>query len=125
MLEKSDKMKTPGAWNRFTVWVNLHEPIARLTIITVVMIVFLIFLPAYIRSYFWHGLQSHRVLAAMLMLFILLGVSLVWSAGQRFDTRVFLLLNLRGARPLWLDRLMLIFTQAGSGFFALGLALLL
>lgn len=125
MVEKSYKAKTLEVWSRFTVWVNLHQPIARLTIITVVMVVFLIFLPAYIKSYFWRGLQSHKVLAIMLLIFILLGVSLVWSAGQRLDSRVFLLLNLRGSRPLWLDRLMLVFTQVGSGFFALGLALLL
>jgi membrane-associated phospholipid phosphatase len=125
MVEKTYKAKTLEAWSRFIVWVNLHQPIARMAIITVVMIGFLLFLPAYIKTYFWHGLQSHRVLTAMLLIFILLSVSLVWSAGQRLDTRVFLLLNLRGSRPLWLDRLMLVFTQVGSGFFALGLALLL
>lgn len=125
MVEKSDKTKTQSAWSRFIVWVNLHQPLARLAIITVVMVVFLIFLPAYIKAYFWRGLQAHRVLATMLLIFILLGVSLVWSAGQRLDARIFLLLNLRWSRPLWLDRLMLIFTQLGSGIFALGLALAL
>ncbi len=125
MVEKSYKTKTLEAWSRFSTWVNLHQPISRLTIITVVMILFLIFLPAYIKTYFWHGLQSHRVLAMMLLIFIMLAVSLVWSAGQRLDARVFLLLNLRGSRPLWLDRLMLVFTQVGSGFFAMGLALTL
>jgi membrane-associated phospholipid phosphatase len=125
MVEKSDKTKVLEVRSRFTNWVNLHQPVARLAIITVVMIAFLIFLPAYIKTYFWHGLQSHKVLAAMLLIFILLSVSLVWSAGQRLDSRIFLLLNLRGSRPLWMDRLMLVFTQVGSGFFALGLALLL
>jgi membrane-associated phospholipid phosphatase len=125
MLEKSDKTKPLTVWSRFTIWANLHQPIARLVIITVVMIVFLIFLPGYIKLYFWRGLLSHNVLAAMLLIFILLAISLVWSAGQRLDTRVFLLLNLRGTRPAWLDKLMVVITQVGSGFFALGLALLL
>jgi membrane-associated phospholipid phosphatase len=125
MVEKTYKAKTLEAWSRFIVWVNLHQPITRLTIITVVMIVFLIFLPGYIKLYFWRGLLSHNVLAAMLLIFILLAISLVWSAGQRLDTRVFLLLNLRGTRPAWLDKLMVVITQVGSGFFALGLALLL
>ncbi len=125
MVEKSDKTKALEVRSRVANWVNLHQPIARLAIITVVMIVFLIFLPAYIKTYFWHGLQTHRVLAAMLLIFILLSVSLIWSAGQRLDTRVFLLLNLRGKRPVWLDKLMVVITQVGSGFFALGLALLL
>jgi membrane-associated phospholipid phosphatase len=125
MVEKSDKTKAPEVRSRFANWVNLHQPIARLAIITVVMIAFLIFLPAYIKTYFWHGLQSHKVLAAMLLIFILLSISLVWSASQKLDTQIFLLLNLRGSRPAWLDRLMIVVTQAGSGFFALGLALLL
>jgi membrane-associated phospholipid phosphatase len=125
MAEKSNNTKTHEVWSRFTVWVKLHQPLSRLIIITLVMIGFLLFLPAYIKTYFWHGLQSHRVLASMLLIFIMLAVSLVWSAGQRLDARIFLLLNLKGSRPFWLDRLMLVFTQVGSGFFALGLALTL
>jgi membrane-associated phospholipid phosphatase len=123
MEVRSDKTKLFTVRSRFTVWVKLHQPIARLIIITLLILGLLLFLPANIKSFFWNGLQSHRVLAGMLFIFILLGVSLVWSAGQRLDTRIFLLLNLRGSRPLWLDRLMLVFTQLGSGFFALGLAL--
>ena len=51
----------------------------------------------------------------MLLIFSLVAISLVWSAGQRLDAWVFLSINLRGRRPIWLDRIMLGFTQLGSG----------
>jgi membrane-associated phospholipid phosphatase len=61
----------------------------------------------------------------MLLVFSLVAISLVWSAGQRLDNWVFLSFNLRGPRPIWLDRIMLGFTQIGSGFAVLGIALVL
>ena len=61
----------------------------------------------------------------MLLVFSLLAVSLVWSAGQRLDVWAFLFFNLRGSRPVWLDRTMLGFTQIGSGFAALAIGLIL
>lgn len=60
----------------------------------------------------------------MLCLFVLLTLSLIWSAGQIFDARVFALLNIRGY-PLWLDRSMWIVTQLGNMLAALALALYL
>ena len=86
---------------------------------------FLIFLPSYMRVVLWHGLQSHRTLASMLLVFSLLAISLVWSTGQRLDARAFLFFNVHGSRPIWLDRVMLGFTQVGSAIGALGLALIL
>ena len=61
----------------------------------------------------------------MLLVFSLLAVSLVWSAGQRLDVWAFLFFNLRGSRPVWLDRMMLGFTQIGSGIAALVIGLVL
>jgi membrane-associated phospholipid phosphatase len=49
----------------------------------------------------------------LLSLFALVTLSLVWSAGQRLDTRVFRWLNARGY-PRWLDRLMWLTTQLGN-----------
>jgi membrane-associated phospholipid phosphatase len=73
---------------------------------------------------FWHGLGAHGALASMLLVLSLLTISLLWSAGQRFDTWAFLFFNLRGPRPLWLDRVMLGFTQIGNGVVGLALALI-
>jgi membrane-associated phospholipid phosphatase len=93
--------------------------------ISIVLVGFLIFLPPDIRAVFWSGLQSHAILASMLMIFSLVAISLVWSAGQKLDAWVFLTFNLRGARPLWLDKIMLGFTQIGNGFAIVGFAIIL
>jgi membrane-associated phospholipid phosphatase len=61
----------------------------------------------------------------MLLVFNFLAISLVWSTGQLLDTWAFLLFNVRGSRPVWLDRMMLGFTQLGNGIAALGIALVL
>jgi membrane-associated phospholipid phosphatase len=119
MLEDKDL----NAWGRFSRWVNLHQRIARLVILTVGLVVFLAFVPAYIRNFFWNGLKSNPLLAGMLLIFSALAISLVWSAGQRLDAWIFLVFNLRGSRPIWLDRVMTGFTQIGSGIPALGIAL--
>ena len=66
----------------------------------------------------WAGLSAalgaQRALVGMLLLFALIAVSLVWSAGQRLDAWVFLLLNLRGYHPRWLDHVMGLATQLGN-----------
>ena len=81
-------------------------------------------MPSYVRLMFWHGLAAHGALASMLLVFSLLTISLLWSAGQRLDAWAFLFFNLRGPRPLWLDRLMLGFTQIGNGIAGLVVALI-
>jgi membrane-associated phospholipid phosphatase len=96
-----------------------------LACIAMVLFVFLIFLPTDIRTFFWHNVQSQAILVSMLLIFGLVAISFVWSAGQRLDAWVFLVINLRGSRPLWLDRVMLGFTQVGNGFTTLGFALIL
>lgn len=61
------------------------------------------------------GLFARRSVIILLLLFSLLTLSLLWSAGQRLDTWVFLRFNLRGYRPLWMDRVMWAATQIGNG----------
>ena len=75
--------------------------------------------------FFWHRLQAQPILASMIMGFSLLTLSLLWSTGQRMDAWTFLFFNVRGRRPLWLDRLMWSFTQIGNGMVATALALVL
>jgi membrane-associated phospholipid phosphatase len=114
-----------GAWRRLTLWVSLNRPLAWLVILTFALVLFLGWLPAYVRMFFWHGLQSHALLAGLTLGFSLLTVSLLWSAGQRIDTWTFLVFNVRGRRPRWLDRLMSAFTQIGNGVVIAALALIL
>jgi membrane-associated phospholipid phosphatase len=61
------------------------------------------------------GLLAQRSLVTLLLIFSLLMLSLLLSAGQRLDLWVFTLFNLRGYHPLWLDRVMWAFTQIGNG----------
>lgn len=71
------------------------------------------------------GLLAQRQLVILLLFFNLLTLSLLFSAGQRLDAWVFLLFNLRGYHPLWLDRLMWAVTQIGNGVIGLVLCIVL
>lgn len=64
------------------------------------------------RIFIWHGLMARGILLSMLLVFSLLAISLVWSVGQRVDIWAILFINLRGLRQLWMDRTLLVFTQA-------------
>jgi len=82
-------------------------------------------MPSAMRVIIWQALVVRGVLSGMLLVFSLLAVSLVWSVGQRVDVWAFLVFNLRGARPAWLDWTMLGFTQVGSAMGALAIGLIL
>ena len=112
-------------WERLILVLKVYRPVAWLVFLTASLVVFLAWMPSQMRMIIWHGLTSRGLLSSMLLVFSLLAVSLVWSAGQRVDVWAFLFFNLRWPRPVWLDRTMLVFTQIGSGFAVLviGLAL--
>ena len=125
MKQSLPEGKVHQAWGRLTLWVNQHQQIIRLILLTICLAIFLVFLPPYMRIVFWNGLQFHKFLAGMLLVFSLLGISLVWSTGQRLDAWAFLLFNVRGQRPVWLDLIMKVLTQIGSASVALAVALVL
>ena len=124
-MQRSLKVKVLEVWGRLFLWVEHHSTTARLISLTTVLVVFLILLPPYKQVVFWEDLLSHKILAIMLLVFSLLAISLVWSAGQKIDAWVFSFFNLWGSRPIWLDQVMLGFTQIGSGIVAMGIALVL
>jgi len=105
--------------------VKRNRAVTFLAGVTIVLIGFLLLLPPDIRTVFWHSLQSQAILVIMLLVFSLVAISLVWSAGQRVDAWVFLTFNLRWARPHWLDHIMLGFTQVGNGLTTLAIAIIL
>ena len=78
------------------------------------LVVFLVWLPSAPRAALFAALLAQPALMSLLFLFTLIALSLVWSAGQRLDTRVFLLINLRGYHPKWLDRVVWLATQLGN-----------
>jgi membrane-associated phospholipid phosphatase len=119
------KLKVLDVWSRISFWVGHHKMIARLVSLMAGLILFLVFLPPYMRVIFWDDFKAHKILAIMLLVFSLLVISLLWTAGQKLDDWVFLFFNFRGSRPIWLDKIMLGFTQIGSGIVALGIALIL
>jgi len=93
--------------------------------LTASLVLFLAWMPSQMRVIIWHALVARGILSSMLLVFSLLAVSLVWSDGQRVDVWAFLVFNLRGSRPVWLDWTMLGFTQIGSGMAALAIGLIL
>jgi len=125
MTQPSPEIKDLAGSGRFGLWVSAHQSAARLVTVATGLVLYLVVLPAGMRITFWESLQSHKFLAGMLLIFSLLSLSLIWSTGQRLDAWAFLLLNLRGSRPIWLDRTMLGFTQVGNGVSSIGLALVL
>ena len=94
-------------------------------VIVVGLVAYLSGLPNYIRAGLMRGLQIQPYLTSLLLVFGLVSISLLWSVGQRLDTYVFLYLNLRGPRPLLLDRVMFGATQMGNGLFAMALGLII
>jgi membrane-associated phospholipid phosphatase len=101
------------------------EYVIRSILISVSLTFFLVVLPSNTRDALFRGLYQHRYITSMLIGFGLLALSLLWSAGESFDAWIFSYFNLRGKHPLWLDRIMLGFTQLGNGIFALLVALVL
>ena len=105
--------------------VSHNRPLIWLVALTTSLVLFLAWLPAYVRLYFWHGLQAQALWPDFMTFgFGLLALSLLWSAGQRMDAWTFLFFNVRGRHPPWLDMLMQGCTQIGNGIAGLALALI-
>lgn len=80
---------------------------------------FLWVLPPGARRSLLFSLLAQRSLLILLLIFNLLFLSLLWTGGERLDAWIFLLFNMRGRRPAWLDRVMGWITQLGNGLVAL------
>jgi membrane-associated phospholipid phosphatase len=83
----------------------------------------LAWLPGETRSSLWAAIIAQGKLAGLLFLFALLTMSLIWSVGERWDSKIFLLFN-RRRYPKWLDYGMWLFTQLGNMLTAFAAALL-
>lgn len=78
------------------------------------LVLFVAGIPRQVRDALLHGILAEPYVMGMLVVFGLLSLSLLWSAGQRLDAWVFLSINFRGRHPRWLDWVMLGLTQLGS-----------
>jgi membrane-associated phospholipid phosphatase len=115
----------PGTPGRLILAIRKVRPVVWPIFLTASLVLFLAWMPAPMRRIIWNALVARGILSGMLLVFSLVAVSLVWSVGQRVDVWAFLVFNLRGARPAWLDWIMLGFTQVGSAFAALAIGLIL
>ena len=124
----NDGGPTPGplapAATRSSFWSAHRRRPAFLLLLVAGLVLTLLWLPAGARTSLWTALSSQRGLVVLLSLFALVSLSLIWSAGQRLDVRVFMFLNMRGY-PAWLDRCMWLATQLGSMLAAMFAAFLL
>jgi membrane-associated phospholipid phosphatase len=109
---------------RASFWAANRRRPAFLGLLVIGLALFLIWLPGGARTSLWAGLSAQRGLVILLSLFALVTLSLVWTAGQRLDVRIFSLFNTRGY-PKWLDRVMWLATQLGNMVTALLAAILL
>ena len=113
MTSDSEQTPLPVQAHAASFWsANRRRP-AFLIILVTGLVLFLIWIPNGTRASLWTALSAQRGLFILLFLFALITLSLIWSAGHRLDTRVFVLFNMRGY-PKWLDRFMWLVTQLGN-----------
>lgn len=113
MASGSEQMPLPPQSHEASFWsANRRRPVF-LAVLLIGLVLFLIWLPVGVRASLSSALNVQRGLFVLLFLFALVMLSLIWSAGQRLDTRVFMLFNMRGY-PRWLDRFMWLATQLGN-----------
>ena len=93
---------------------SAYRRLALLIGLVIGLVLSVAWLPSVAWAALFAALRAQRALVGMLLLFALIAVSLVWSAGQRLDTWIFLFFNLRGWHPRWLDRVMWLATQVGN-----------
>jgi len=122
MASVSDQTPLPPS-HEASFWSAKRRPVF-LTVLLTGLVLFLIWLPGAARVSLWTALSAQRGLFVLLFLFALVTLSLIWSAGQRLDTRIFMLFNMRGY-PKWLDRFMWLATQLGNMLAAFIIAFLL
>jgi membrane-associated phospholipid phosphatase len=123
MASVSEQTPLPSQPDKASFW-SANRRSAFLAVLLIGLVVFLIWLPGGAQASLWTALRAQRGLFVLLFLFALVTLSLIWSVGQRLDTRFFLLFNRRGY-PKWLDRFMWLATQLGNMLAAFIIAFLL
>ncbi len=113
--EKTSRITSRNFFGKLLSFWGENRRIILLIIIAAALYSFLSSLSSEARRSLVRGFFAQRGLVVLLLFFSLLTLSLLWSAGQRLDTWIFLRFNLRGYHPLWMDHLMWACTQIGNG----------
>ena len=113
MASNSEQTPLPVQAQKDSFWSASRRRPAFLIILVTGLVLFLIWMPDGTRTSLWAALSAQRGLFVLLFLFAMITLSLIWTAGHRMDTRVFMLFNMRGY-PVWLDRVMWLVTQLGN-----------
>jgi membrane-associated phospholipid phosphatase len=123
MTNGSEETALPPRSRAVLTWYAHRRRPAFLLLLLIGLTLSIVWLPAAARISLWIAISAQRRLFLLLLVFALVTLSLIWSAGQRLDARIFMLLNMRGY-PKWLDHFMWLTTQLGHMLAALIAALL-
>ena len=124
MANSPEQTPLPSQSHAMASFWYTHRRFAYLAVLLIGLVLFLIWLPVGARVSLQTALSAQRGLVILLCLFALMTLSLIFSAGQRLDAQVFMLINLRGY-PRWLDLFMWLSTQFGNMLVAFIAAFLL
>lgn len=113
MASRSDEQSLAQHSKESFFWPAKKRRPIFLVVLLMGLVLFFIWLPAGARASLTFALNVQRGLLLLLFLFALVTLSLIWSTGQRLDTRVFMFFNL-WKYPKWLDRFMWLATQLGN-----------
>jgi len=121
---ETEDEEQPGWLNRLLTFLLFSRQGLTLTLSVIGLVAVWAVLPEIARRSILHGLTSRPRLEILLVAFILLMLSLLWTAGEDLDTWLFVAINQRWYRRDWVERFMFWITQIGNGVFELLLALL-
>ena len=113
------KIKIKGIWGKIASLKASAPPLLRAAGSVSLLALLLVFMPLQFRAGFWSALESQIILIGAILVLFLVAFSLAWAPGQRLDVRLLMYFNLHSRRSPVLDWVMLIFTQIGSGLFAM------
>ena len=68
-MQPASEIKVIGSWERLSLWVSEHQSFSRLIITLIGFIVVLLIMPSYLRSIFWNGIKTHKILTSLLLIF--------------------------------------------------------
>lgn len=118
----SSPTRPAGFGTRLLMFWRAWRRVLLLLTLVATLVIFLYMLPLEARLSLIGSVLAQRSVILLLVLFNLVVLSLLWTAGQELDAGIFRVFNLRGARPPGLDRVMWWITQLGNGMFSLALS---